>query len=441
MALAAYVGPAVTIPERSGLTVWLRGRGAETVGRAPTAATAAGGFRLASPLTAVVLGAVELAMLIGSGLVSISIHQAGLTGSSGVWIAVAFGVVGVVVAARQPGNPMGWILLGATGFLLLSDVASTYSVLDYRMHHGRLPLGAVAVFLQPTWAPAVLLIGLSVLVYPEGQLPSRRWSWVLWAVLAAGALFQLGAFTVALGAIIGHNIHVDSGGNLLIIDNATGRWRWWTYVQGVFFVVVGVSWLAWLVREVPIYLRSSGERRLQQKWFLSGVTIFVIGGALSVGLGSSKGIWGHVGQAEAIGFLALPISIGVGILKFRLYDIDRLISRTLAYAIVSAFVVGVYIGIITLTTKALGFHTPVAVAASTLAAVALFNPLRVRVQRVVDRRFNRARYDAEATVAAFTTRLRDAVDLETVRAELLEVVNRSVEAAHASVWIRWRNSG
>ena len=138
------------------------------------------------------------------------------------------------------------------------------------------------------------------------------------------------------------------------------------------------------------------------------------------------------------GIVALPVSIGVAILKYRLYEIDRFISRTLSYAIVTGLVVGVYVGVVTLVTKGLGFSSPIAVAASTLAAVALFNPLRVRIQRVVDRRFNRARYDADATVAAFTGRLRDAVDLETVRRELLEVVNRAVEPAHASVWIRRR---
>jgi hypothetical protein len=110
----------------------------------------------------------------------------------------------------------------------------------------------------------------------------------------------------------------------------------------------------------------------------------------------------------------------------------------LSYALVTGLVVGVYVGIITLVTKVLGFSSPIAVAASTLAAVALFSPLRLRVQRVVDRRFNRARYDSEATVATFVARLRDAVDLETVRTELLEVVNRAVEPAHASVWLRRR---
>ncbi len=134
--------------------------------------------------------------------------------------------------------------------------------------------------------------------------------------------------------------------------------------------------------------------------------------------------------------MALPVAMGVGILKYRLYEIDRLISRTLSYLIITGLLAGVFVGIVVLTTDVLPFSSPVGVAASTLAAAALFNPLRLRVQRLVDRRFNRARYDAEAIVAAFTLRLRDAVDLETVRSELLQAVDRAVEPAHASVWIR-----
>ena len=133
---------------------------------------------------------------------------------------------------------------------------------------------------------------------------------------------------------------------------------------------------------------------------------------------------------------ALPVGIGIGILKYRLYDIDRLISRTLSYATVTALLAGVFVGIVVLTTDVLPFSSPVGVAASTLAAAALFNPLRKRVQHLVDRRFNRARYDAEAIVAAFTLRLRDAVDLDTVRHELLHAVDRAFEPTHASVWIR-----
>jgi hypothetical protein len=127
--------------------------------------------------------------------------------------------------------------------------------------------------------------------------------------------------------------------------------------------------------------------------------------------------------------------MGVGILRYRLYEIDRIISRTLAYAVVTALLVGVYAGLVLLSTHVLALKSPVAVAASTLAAAALFNPLRRRVQRVVDRRFNRARYDAELTVAAFAARLKDAVDLDAVRGDLAALVHDTLEPAHVSVWL------
>jgi hypothetical protein len=136
-----------------------------------------------------------------------------------------------------------------------------------------------------------------------------------------------------------------------------------------------------------------------------------------------------------IGFLAVPVSIGVAVLRYRLFDIDRIVSRTLAYAIVTGLLVGVYAGLVLLTTEVFGFHTPVAVAASTLAAAALFTPVRRRVQRLVDRRFNRARYDAETTVAAFADRLKDAVNLDAARDDLAETVHQALEPAHLSVWV------
>jgi hypothetical protein len=135
----------------------------------------------------------------------------------------------------------------------------------------------------------------------------------------------------------------------------------------------------------------------------------------------------------ALGVAALPVGMGVAILKYRLYEIDRIISRTLAYAIVTGLLVGVYAGLVLLTTQVFRIHTPVAVAASTLAAAALFHPLRRRVQLVVDRRFNRARYDADQTVAAFAARLKDAVDLDSVCRDLTGVVTKALEPAHISV--------
>ena len=355
-------------------------------------------------------------------------------------------LVGLVVAVRQPRNAMGWCLMGVAFFGVAVNAAGSYSILDYRMRHGRLPLGAVAVLLQPASTPAIVaLFVLAFLLFPDGALPPGILRWVTWTVTAVGALWIAGALGIGASAIIEHNIHVDGSGTLLTIDNPRGAWAWWGAVQNVAIFAFLASLVLWGILQVPKYRRSTGDRRLQLKWLYGGAMISVLFtcGALAffavASNGATKRSVGHIfGVLLVVGLAALPISMGVAILKLRLYDIDRIISRTLSYALVTGLVVGVYAGVITLATKALGFHTPIAVAASTLAAVALFNPLRLRIQRVVDHRFNRARYDSEATVAGFTARLRDAVDLETVHAELLEVVNRAVEPAHASVWIRRR---
>jgi hypothetical protein len=173
---------------------------------------------------------------------------------------------------------------------------------------------------------------------------------------------------------------------------------------------------------------------------MSGAAITVVGLAGIFGFGfSSNPILVTVQVVSFFASFALPVAITVGILKYRLYEIDRIISRTLAYAIVTGLLVGVYAGLVLLATRVLSVHTPVAVAASTLAAAALFSPLRRRVQRAVDRRFNRARYDADKTVAAFAARLQDTVDLDSVQADLAGVVHRALEPAHLSVWISRRD--
>ena len=164
--------------------------------------------------------------------------------------------------------------------------------------------------------------------------------------------------------------------------------------------------------------RAGGERRQQLKWLASGAAVAVFSILLGILIGS---------VVPLVGLAALPAAIGVAILKYRLYDIDRLISRTLAYAIITGLLVGVYAGLVLLATQLPHVHTPVAVAASTLAAAALFNPLRLRVQKMVDRRFNRARYDADQTVAAFAARLKDAVELDSVRDDLATVVQQAME--------------
>ena len=351
-------------------------------------------------------------------------------------VVFAFAVAGAIVAYHQPRNAIGWLLLGAGAFLAVNDLASDYSVLAYRIHHGGLPLGPLAVLAQPSWAPGIVCIAMSILLFPDGRLPAGRWRWGLWAFLALGALWLGGAFSIAINAIAGHTIHVNPGGDLAIIDHPTGGAAWWGYVQDAFFPALALSALLWLARQVLIFRRARGEQRQRLKWLISGVAISVLTGILSAA--GAGGSWlGEVLNAiVTAGLAAFPISIGVGIMRYRLYEIDRLISRTLSYAILTALLAGTFIGLIALTTNTLALSGRVGVAASTLAAAALFNPLRIRVQRLVDRRFNRARYDADAIAAAFSAALRDAVDLDTVRAELLAAVQRAVQPSSASIWIR-----
>ncbi|HEY6312599.1 MAG TPA: hypothetical protein VIY52_17605 [Streptosporangiaceae bacterium] len=395
-------------------------------------------FRPASPASALLLGGLVLAMVAALIPLGLLARQGGGSGGGSLVLAPAFGVVGFVVAWRRPRNPLGWLMLGAVAFLVLSGDAGAYAVADYRLRHGSLPLGWVAVFLQPGWAPAIALFGLTVLLFPDGRLPSPRWRWMLWAYLAVAAVWVGGVVYVSAGAIIGHNVHVDSSGDLLILDNPTGSAAWWGVVQGVFFPVLGVFWLASVAAQALSYRRSSGERRQQLKWLVGGSAIAVAGGAFGVPLSDSPSKVLHIaGGVGIVAVLALPISMGVAILKYRLYDIDRLISRTLAYAIVTGLLVGMYAAVVALVGAA-SFSSPVEVAAATLTAAALFNPLRRRVQKVVDRRFNRARYDADQMVAAFAARLQDTVDLDSVRADLAGVVQQALEPAYISVWVSRR---
>jgi hypothetical protein len=188
---------------------------------------------------------------------------------------------------------------------------------------------------------------------------------------------------------------------------------------------------------------ASGERRQQLKWLASGVTVATVSLVISL-LTSGEDpspVERALGDVIWIGIIALPVCIGVAILRYRLYEIDRIISRTLAYAIVTGLLVGVYTGLVLLATQVLTVKSPVAVAVATLVAAALFNPLRRRVQRIVDRRFNRARYDAERTVDGFAADLQGAVDLDSVRDGLVDVVHRALEPAHVSAWVPERGAG
>jgi len=353
-------------------------------------------------------------------------------GSLPVWVSAAFAAPGLVLAWRRPANPLGWVMLAGAFFIALSEDASYYTVADYGLRHGSLPLGGVALLVQPGWAPGIALFGLLVLLFPDGRLPSPRWRWLTRAYLAVAALWMTGTVVLTVGALIDHHTQVDSGGNLLLLSGNDPAAGWWNVLQALFFPLLAVSWLASIASQALSYRRSSGERRQQLKWLLAGSVATLACVGISLLLGNLPAAGSAVG---VVGLLAVPVSICVAVLRYRLFDIDRIVSRTLAYAIVTGLLVGVYAGLVLLATEVFGFRTPVAVAASTLAAAALFSPVRRRVQRGVDRRFNRSRYDADRTVAAFAARLKDAVDLDAVRDDLAGTVHRTLEPAHVTVWV------
>ena len=389
-------------------------------------------FRLASPASATALGAVALVLMAAAIVLAGPVHQLSILGSGPVVpVVLIYAGVGVIVARRQPRNPIGWILIVFIVLFLLSSVAGWYAVLYYRFGHHGLPLAGAAVILQPLWAPAILMFPVVTLLFPDGRLASRRWRWVLGAYTVAGLLASAAIFSPAIAAVAGHDVHLDSFGDVTTSAHHSGGLLAGAEVLGL--VAILVMWLSFVAHQVLSWRRATGERRQQLKWLASGAAVTVVVVAVSFAIPSTGS-----GQVLGIGLAALPAGIGVGILKYRLYDIDRIISRTLAYAIVTGVLVGVYAGLVLLATQVLRVHGTVAVAASTLAAAALFAPVRRRVQRAVDRRFNRARYDADEAVSAFAARLKDAVDLDSVRDDLTGVVQRALEPAHISVWVSQR---
>jgi len=348
--------------------------------------------------------------------------------------ASAFGLVGLIVALRQPRNAIGWTLLAIALLVGGSFVVETYAYLIYHLGDHGLPLGRLAVFLAPCWYPGVVLLPLPILLFPDGRLPSGRWRPIICLYVVAGAVALATAGWLDLAALLDRRLSVDASGQLATIDHPSGWESAALHASLVLFLVVCVLFV---VRQVLAFRGSTGIHRQQLKTMLVGGGVCILGLLLTVTLGAIPGQIAYVlSNLAFLAINALPIGIGLGILRYRLYEIDRVISRTLAYALLSGTLVGVYLMTVTLATRALPLSSPIGVAAATLAAAALFTPLRRRIQHAVDRRFNRARFDADAIVASFTAQLRDAIDLESVQEELASAVVRTVEPQHVALWIR-----
>jgi len=349
------------------------------------------------------------------------------TGGAQVAVAVSFAAVGLVVALNRPGNPIGWLMLCLAAGLMFYIDSGMYDVIAYRLGHS-LPLQAVVLVLFHVSEPVIGLVPLVILLFPDGRLPSARWRLVLVGYLTLAVIDMIVQAQMSVYALSQHRTQVDTSGQLSLSDGP------YSVIFGPLALVFFGLWLISVGYQVVSWRRSAGERRQQLNWLMAGgaaALALVVASALC---GTAHGLWLVVSDVLLAGLAALPLGIGVGILKYRLYEIDRIISRTLAYAIVTGLLVGVYAGLVLVARQVLTVDSPVAVAASTLAAAALFNPVRRRVQRVVDRRFNRVRYDADRLVEAFAGRLKDEVDLDTVRTDLADVVNRALEPVHVCVW-------
>jgi len=406
-------------------------------GQVPAAAETARRLRVASPATWIkLLGSLAALSFVAMIPLMLMAHQL-FNGLVALVIGVPCAVVGVLVARRQPRNPIGWLFLVIVACVSLGTDGPDYAFLSYDLGH-HLPLSPVGLALGQVWGPGLILLFVVILLFPDGRLPPGFWRRALWVYCAIYAVLLVATAAATAGALVAHPIRVDSSGGLSAVDNPTD---WYKAVQGPAGLLLIVLSLCFIGRQVLSWRRSSSDRRQQLKWLASGGAITLVCAALSTSLGSSGiTLLKLVGAFSWFGWAALPVGIGVAILRYRLYDIDRIISRTLAYAIVTGLLVGVYAGLVLLATQALpvSLSPPVAVAGATLVAAALFNPVRRRVQRLVDRRFNRARYNADKTVAVFAARLQDALDLDAVQDDLAGVVHRALEPAHVSVWVNER---
>jgi MFS family permease len=358
----------------------------------------------------------------------------GLTATTGELLIapvfLLFGWFGALIVSRQPNHPIGWVLC-AFGFMLgLGAFASEYAIYGLISHPGAAP-GAGALAWFTFWMGGVYLALLAALLvlFPSGHPVSPRWRWVLWLASIGTVITIIGAVSLwPLRGVALLQVHPPEPVGVPGMVYTVGSWA------PVVAALAAVASLA--VR----FRRATGAERQQLKWLASaGVMVilcFVLPAAVADAVGSEL-----VGDLVFAALLApVPVAVGVAILKHHLYDIDRLINRTLVYGLLTALLAGVYAGTVLVLGQVfggVGKDPPSwAVAGATLAVAALFQPARRRIQQGVDRRFNRRKYDAATTVEAFSTRLHQQIDLDTLTAELLATVDQTMQPTTASLWLR-----
>jgi hypothetical protein len=346
---------------------------------------------------------------------------------------LSFSTVGALVASRRPENAIGWLFCSGTLVWMLGELALEYGVYALITAPGTLPAGAWAAWFG-VWVRGVgwiLIVVFLLLLFPTGGLPSRRWRPVLWGAVGYIAFFTLviwlspESFDLRLGSVR-NPLELEIGIMGLLLQEV---------VPLTFPLLVVVSGTAVIVR----FRRSRGDERQQLKWFAYAVVVMIVVFVFWFSLELAR--FAPAGALTfAVPLIGLPVAVAIAILKYRLYDIDVIINRTLVYAVLTATLALVYFGgVVSLQYVFRAFtgqESTLAVVASTLAIAALFQPLRRRIQALIDRRFYRRKYDAAKTLQAFSAKLRNETDLDALSDDLVGVVRETMQPEHVSLWLR-----
>jgi hypothetical protein len=340
---------------------------------------------------------------------------------------VSAATVGAVLASRRPRHPVGWLLLLLGLSLAAGGVVPAYAAYGLLARPGALPAaGGVARYWPVAIVIAQTTLSFVLLLTPTGSLPSPRWR--LWAqVTVTAAAILVVALGVASGPLdpryqlVGGPFELRGLGGVLLVVNQLAL------TVTTLAVVVGAGSL------VVRFRRARGVERQQLRWVALAAALVVMGAVVALG-GVAVGAAAVVTWALSTCLATLPMAIGAAILRYRLYELDGIISRTLAYGLLTLLLGGAYAGIVLGLGQLLGQDSSLTVAGATLAVAALFHPARRRIQQAVDRRFNRRRYDAAQTIQAFSMRLREHIDLDTLTAELLAVVDQTMQPTQVSLW-------
>jgi hypothetical protein len=386
-------------------------------------------------------------ILVASVVAFEALFRVSLSGLSLLVFVVPSALVGALVASRQPRNPVGWFFVVSATCWAVNEATGRYAVYGLVIEPGSVPLARLMAWPSTwMWVPGIALIILFLpLYFPDGRLLSPHWRPVLWLAL----FFSVG-FGVLFGALYPGEMDELSpgvGGDVPGVVNPLGIEALRpldrvTQVDIILAVVLLVSVLCSVASLVVRFRRSSGEERQQMKWLTYAAAANFATLLLVMSLPADSAWYRAVNTLSDLVLAGLPVAVGLAVLRYRLYDIDRIINRTLVYGLLTVMLAAVYFGGVATVEAIFRALTgqeqqpQLAIVISTLVIAALFNPLRRRIQSFIDRRFYRKKYDARKTLEVFSAQLRNETDLEALGDDLVGVVRETMQPAHVSLWLR-----